>query len=58
MDGFGKVKGWIDASEPGSGNWLKYVRSSQDPLQQNVMAVQVQDQVGNYYYSLHVNIII
>lgn len=45
VDDHGKVKGWIDASEPGTGNWLKYVRSTSDPRQQNVMALQADDQV-------------
>ena len=48
MDETGKVKGWIDASERGSGNWMKYIRSAADKSQLNVMAVQVQDQVRQF----------
>jgi hypothetical protein len=49
IDECGRVKGWVDAHEPGSGNWLKYVRSTQERQQQNVMAVQVEDQVRFFY---------
>ncbi|KAL8624326.1 hypothetical protein ACOMHN_044757 [Nucella lapillus] len=45
VDKCGKVVGWTDASEPGTGNWMKYVRSSEDSSQRNVMAVQVDEQV-------------
>lgn len=41
------VKSWVDASDPGSGNWLKYVRSCSDELLRNVMAVQRDDRI--YY---------
>ncbi|XP_067658178.1 histone-lysine N-methyltransferase MECOM-like isoform X1 [Haliotis asinina] len=47
VDDCGKVKGWVDASNPGSGNWMKYIRGSEDRNQRNLMAVQVDDQV--YY---------
>ncbi|XP_064642215.1 histone-lysine N-methyltransferase MECOM-like isoform X2 [Lineus longissimus] len=50
IDECGRVKGWVDAREPGSGNWLKYVRGTQERQQQNMMAVQVEDQV--YYKAL------
>jgi len=46
VDQHGVVKSWIDASEPGTGNWLKYVRSSGKESEKNIMAVQVKDQVG------------
>lgn len=39
----GCVKSWIDASDPGSGNWLKYVRSCSDDRQRNVRAIQGRD---------------
>ena len=45
LDDCGKGKGWVDASETGTGNWLKYVRSTAESGQQNLMAVQVQDKV-------------
>ncbi len=45
VDEVGRVKGWVDSSEPGTGNWMKYIRSASDPNQQNLMAVQVHDQV-------------
>ena len=47
LDKSGKVQGWLDASEPGTGNWLKYVRSSDLIPHRNVMAVQVEEQVYN-----------
>ncbi|XP_014665325.1 PREDICTED: PR domain zinc finger protein 16-like isoform X2 [Priapulus caudatus] len=46
----GKVKGWIDATEPGTGNWMKFVRSAKAVEEQNVMAVQVESQV--YYKAI------
>ena len=46
VDKCGKVVGWKDASEPGTGNWMKYVRSSELIHQRNVMAVQVDEQVS------------
>ncbi|XP_067951190.1 histone-lysine N-methyltransferase MECOM-like [Watersipora subatra] len=49
----GEVKGWVDASEPGSGNWLKYVRSCSTLPQRNVMAVQCNDEI---FYKATVNI--
>nr|KAG5698934.1 hypothetical protein BaRGS_024855 [Batillaria attramentaria] len=45
VDKVGKVLGWLDASEPGSGNWMKYVRSTEQVLERNMMAVQVDEQV-------------
>ena len=54
VDEVGRVKGWVDSSEPGTGNWMKYVRSASDPNQQNLMAVQVHDQVReNMWQILH-----
>ncbi|OWF56046.1 PR domain zinc finger protein 16-like [Mizuhopecten yessoensis] len=41
------VKGWIDASEPGTGNWMKYIRSTEDCESRNLMAIQIDKQV--YY---------
>ncbi|XP_069118144.1 histone-lysine N-methyltransferase MECOM-like [Argopecten irradians] len=39
------VKGWIDASEPGAGNWMKYIRSTEDHESRNLMAIQIDKQV-------------
>ena len=47
VDGRGEVKAWVDASETGSGNWLKYVRSCSAVSQRNVMAVQCKEEI--YY---------
>ena len=52
VDKCGKVLGWTDASEPGTGNWMKYVRSSEDVQQRNVMAVQVDEQVRSLLYGV------
>ncbi|XP_077998244.1 LOW QUALITY PROTEIN: histone-lysine N-methyltransferase MECOM-like [Glandiceps talaboti] len=45
VDEFGKVKCWVDASEPGTGNWMKYVRSAPVLDEQNMIAVQINEQV-------------
>ncbi|XP_070560845.1 LOW QUALITY PROTEIN: histone-lysine N-methyltransferase MECOM-like [Ptychodera flava] len=45
VDEYGKVKCWIDASEPGTGNWMKYVRSAPVLEEQNMIAVQINEQV-------------
>ncbi|XP_013393556.1 PR domain zinc finger protein 16 isoform X2 [Lingula anatina] len=50
VDKFGKVQGWVDASDPGTGNWMKYVRSALSRQEQNLMAVQADDQV--YYKAI------
>ncbi|XP_014665373.1 PREDICTED: PR domain zinc finger protein 16-like isoform X2 [Priapulus caudatus] len=46
----GKVNNWIDATEPETGNWMKFVRSAKAVEEQNVMAVQVESQV--YYKAI------
>ncbi|XP_071506360.1 histone-lysine N-methyltransferase MECOM-like [Diadema antillarum] len=51
VDEFGKVKCWIDASEPGSGNWMKYVRSAPKLENQNMVPVQVDGKV--FYKAIH-----
>lgn len=45
VDKCGKVCGWLDAGEAGTGNWMKYIRSTEQLLQRNMMAVQVDEQV-------------
>lgn len=49
VDSQGHVKAWVDASEPGSGNWLKYVRSCSELSQRNLKAVQSKDKI--YYWA-------
>ncbi|XP_041378050.1 LOW QUALITY PROTEIN: MDS1 and EVI1 complex locus protein EVI1-A-like [Gigantopelta aegis] len=44
VDNCGRVKGWLDASSPGSGNWMKYIRGSDSRDDRNLMAVQVEEQ--------------
>eukprot|EP00057_Strongylocentrotus_purpuratus_P005201 XP_003730421.1 PREDICTED: PR domain zinc finger protein 16 [Strongylocentrotus purpuratus] len=51
VDEFGKVKCWVDASEPGTGNWMKYVRSAPKLENQNMVPVQVDGKV--YYKAIH-----
>ncbi|GFO10024.1 PR domain Zinc finger protein 16-like isoform x2 [Plakobranchus ocellatus] len=46
VDDCGKVKGWLDASSPGTGNWMKLVRSAEEQRQRNLMAVQLVDDCG------------
>ena len=46
LDEFGKVRGWLDAGQRGTGNWMKFVRSSSEESQRNLMALQVKDQVS------------
>ena len=53
------MKCWIDASQPGTGNWMKYVRSAPQMDEQNMVPVQVDNKVGTlqmitfpYYKSL------
>ncbi|XP_061162416.1 histone-lysine N-methyltransferase MECOM-like isoform X2 [Saccostrea echinata] len=46
----GEIKGWIDASETGTGNWMKYIRSSTRSESQNLMAVQTEEEI--YYKSM------
>lgn len=45
VDAEGSVKAWVDASEPGTGNWLKYVRSCSELQQRNVRAIQNKDEI-------------
>lgn len=54
----GEIKGWIDASETGSGNWMKYIRNCSRSENQNLMAIQIEEEVSsnfindyNYVYS-------
>ncbi|XP_072442350.1 histone-lysine N-methyltransferase PRDM16 isoform X5 [Chiloscyllium punctatum] len=47
VDELGNVKFCIDASQAGSGNWLKYIRSARSYNQQNLIACQINDQI--YY---------
>ena len=47
MNSKGEVKLWVDASEPGTGNWLKYVRSCSSLSKRNIMAVQSCEEI--YY---------
>ncbi|KAI8478063.1 hypothetical protein Bbelb_442040 [Branchiostoma belcheri] len=47
VDEFGKVKFIVDASEPGTGNWMKYIRSARNYNEQNMVALQINDQM--YY---------
>jgi hypothetical protein len=42
----GELKGWIDASETGTGNWMKYIRSCTRSENQNLMAVQIEEDVS------------
>ncbi|XP_022340619.2 histone-lysine N-methyltransferase MECOM-like isoform X2 [Crassostrea virginica] len=46
----GEIKGWIDASEKGSGNWMKYIRNCSRSENQNLMAVQIEEEI--YYKSM------
>lgn len=46
VDEFGKVRGWLDASQRGTGNWMKFIRSSSQQDDRNLMAMQVKDQVS------------
>ena len=47
MNNEGEVKSWVDASEPGTGNWLKYVRSCSSVSKRNLMVIQRCDEI--YY---------
>ncbi|GAB6032315.1 hypothetical protein CHUAL_010953 [Chamberlinius hualienensis] len=38
---------WLDASEPGVGNWMKYIRTAHNPALKNMKAVLLNSQV--YY---------
>uniref|UniRef100_A0A8W8JS00 PR domain zinc finger protein 16 n=1 Tax=Magallana gigas TaxID=29159 RepID=A0A8W8JS00_MAGGI len=46
----GEIKGWIDASETGSGNWMKYIRNCSRSENQNLMAIQIEEEI--YYKSM------
>ncbi|XP_022106094.1 PR domain zinc finger protein 16-like isoform X2 [Acanthaster planci] len=45
VDADGRVRCWIDASEPGTGNWMKYVRSAATFEDQNMVPVQIENKV-------------
>ena len=45
----GEIKGWIDASEKGSGNWMKYIRNCSRSENQNLMAVQIEEEVSSKF---------